>query len=235
MGWLRRRRLPVVFVDQDPAPGVPCINVDDRGGARAAAEHLVALGHRRIGIVNAGVVGPHGLQSGSMPDDPSYVTAQRMLGWLEPLSAAGIEPVVIKQEHFTEEDGYTALEVLLGADPGITGVLCFSDTLAHGVMLAAQDRGLRLPADLSIVGFDDNPLAARLRPALTTVWQDVGEKGRLAAAALARAVAPVESGRPAGAEPSAAADKEAAASHVVLPTRLVVRESTAAPGPSRAI
>jgi len=102
-------------------------------------------------------------------------------------------------------------------------------------MLAAQDRGLRLPADLSIVGFDDNLLAARLRSALTTVWQDVGEKGRLAAAALARAVAPVESGRPAGAEPSAAADKEAAASHVVLPTRLVVRESTAAPGPSRAI
>jgi len=90
LGWLRRRRLPVVFVDQDPAPGVPCINVDDRGGARAAAEHLVALGHRRIGIVNAGVVGPHGLQSGSMPDDPSYVTAQRMLGRLEPLSAARI-------------------------------------------------------------------------------------------------------------------------------------------------
>jgi len=230
LGWLRRRRLPVVFVDQDPAPGVPCINVDDRGGASAAAEHLVALGHRRIGIVNAGVVGPHGLQSGPMPDDQSYVTAQRMLGWLEPLSAAGIEPVVIKQEHFTEEDGYTALGVLLAADPGITGVLCFSDTLAHGVMLAAQDRGLRLPADLSIVGFDDNPLAARLRPALTTVWQDVGEKGRLAAAALARAVAPVESGRPGGAETSAAQDKDAAALHVVLPTRLVVRESTAAPG-----
>ncbi|MEP6562905.1 MAG: LacI family DNA-binding transcriptional regulator, partial [Nakamurella sp.] len=107
LGWLRRRRLPVVFVDQEPTPGVPCINVDDRGGARAAAEHLLALGHRRIGIVNAGVVGQHGLQPDSTADDQSYVTAQRMLGWLDGLSPAGIDPVVVKQEHFTEEDGYT--------------------------------------------------------------------------------------------------------------------------------
>ncbi|MET0965926.1 MAG: LacI family DNA-binding transcriptional regulator [Nakamurella sp.] len=227
--WLRRRRLPVVFVDQHPTPGIPCINVDDRGGATAAAQHLIALGHRRIGVVNAGVVGPHGLQQDGLTDDQSYVTAQRMFGWWDALGGAGITPVVVKQEHFTEEDGYTALEMLLAEDPDITGVLCFSDTLAHGVMLAAQDRGLQLPRDLSVVGFDDNPLAARLRPALTTVWQDVAEKGRLAAVALVQAVT-VETR--AGGTGSAVEAEEAV--HVVLPTRLVVRESTAPPAERRA-
>ncbi|MEP6560283.1 MAG: substrate-binding domain-containing protein, partial [Nakamurella sp.] len=145
-----------------------------------------------------------------------------------------IDPVVVKQEHFTEEDGYTALELLLEVDPDITGVLCFSDTLAHGVMLAGQDRGLELPRDLSVVGFDDSPLAARLRPALTTVWQDVGEKGRLAAAALARVVSAAGSSRAAGADLSGL-DGGQEPLHVVLPTRLVVRESTAAPARAPAV
>jgi DNA-binding LacI/PurR family transcriptional regulator len=179
--WLRRRRLPLVFVDQEPAPDVPCINVDDRGGARSAAEHLITLGHRRIGVINVCVLGPHGLQH-DLPTTPQpYVTAQRMLGWRDGLGAAGITPVTVTQPHPTEEDGYAALGLLLDADPGITGVLCFADTVAHGVMLAAQERGLQLPDDLSIIGFDDNPLAARLRPALTTVRQEVPAKGRLAA------------------------------------------------------
>ena len=77
-------------------------------------------------------------------------------------------------------------------------MLCFSDTLAHGVMLAAQDRGLQLPADLSVVGFDDNPLAARLRPALTTVRQDVAAKGRAAAAELIAAIGAVGAAQPPG-------------------------------------
>jgi DNA-binding LacI/PurR family transcriptional regulator len=225
LAWLQRRKLPLVFVDQEPTPGVTSINVDDRGGARRAAEHVIALGHRRIGIVNASVVGPHGLQTQETPEPQSWVTIQRMLGWREGLAAAGIEPVVIKQPHTTEEDGYAALAPLLNADPGITAVLCFADTVAHGVMLAAQDQGLTIPRDLSVVGFDDNPLAARLRPALTTVRQDIAEKGRLAAELLIRTVAP-DAAPPANATTTKPGEKNL---HIVLPTELIVRASTGRP------
>jgi len=228
LDWLERRKLPIVFVDQEPIAEIPSVNVDDRGGARLAAQHLIDLGHRRIGIVNAGVVGPHGLQTAETPDPQSYVTTQRMLGWEEALLAAGITAVVIKQRHSTEEEGYAALQLLLDGDPGITAVLCFSDTLAHGVMLAAQDRGMELPRDLSVVGFDDNPLAARLRPALTTVRQDVAEKGRLAAAELIRVVAAAGAR---GADPvtESLSSDPSGPRHVVLPTTLILRDSTDRP------
>jgi DNA-binding LacI/PurR family transcriptional regulator len=220
LDWLQRRRLPMVYVDQIPAPAIPSVNVDDRGGARAGAEHLLALGHRRIGIVSADIVPPYGIVAGAgVPDRQSYVAYERIAGWRGVLTAAGIEPVIVNQPHPTEGDGYEALELLLAAAPDITGVLCFADTLAHGVMLAAQSRGLVLPHDLSVVGFDDNPLASRLRPSLTTVRQDVQAKGRLAASAL---IELVESARldSAGGAPAA---------QIVLPTELVVRESTAPP------
>ncbi len=226
LSWLERRKLPLVFVDQEPNRGVPSINVDDRGGARRAAEHLISLGHRRIGVVNAGVVGPHGLQMGESPAPEAYVTTQRMLGWRDGLAAAGVEPVVFKEQHSTEDAGYAALGGLLTADPGITAVLCFADTLAHGVMLAAQDRGLNIPGDLSVVGFDDNPMAARLRPALTTVRQDVAEKGRLAAELLIRTVVP-DAATPDDTDPMRS--PRTGSEHVVLPTELIVRDSTAAP------
>ncbi len=226
--WLERRKLPLVYVDQEPAPTVSTINVDDRGGARAAAGHLVALGHRHIGIVTASVVGPHGLGAQDAGSRQAWVTAQRSLGWRDALSAAGIEPVVYVQRHSTEEDGYGALDALLAADPEITGVLCFADTIAHGVMLAAQDRGLSVPGDLSVVGFDDNPLAARLRPALTTVRQDVAEKGRLAAASLLRAMA-AGGGQRAAETDRGRTRSVAPPEHVVLPTELIVRDSTAPP------
>jgi DNA-binding LacI/PurR family transcriptional regulator len=215
VGWLKKRKLPLVYVDQFAEPDITSVNVEDRGGSRAAAQHLVDLGHRRIGVINCGVIGPHGLQVVEPEIPQSFTTTERLMGWTEALSAAGIEPVVVKAAHATQNDGYEALAVLLDADPGITGVLCYADTLAHGVMLAAEDRGLEVPRDLSVVGFDDNPLAARLRPALTTVRQDVAEKGRIAAAALVRAVA--------------GGDGDLSPEHVVLPTELVVRESTAAP------
>ena len=118
LGWLQRRKLPLVYVDQDPTPGVPCVNVDDRAGARTAAEHLVGLGHRKIGIVNAGVVGPTACCSAQRRGHQSFVTTERMLGWRDALLAAGIEPVMVQQQHFTEEDGFAALRLLLAAEPG---------------------------------------------------------------------------------------------------------------------
>ena len=230
MEWLRKRGLPLVLVDQEPIPEVAAVNVDDRGGARLAAEHLLALGHRRIGIVTVGMTEPYGLHEGdpsTEPDTPeSYITRQRILGWLDALRAAGVDPVVIKQPKMPyrpEADGHSALTMLLDADPGITGVLCFSDRFATGVLAGALDRGLTVPGDLSIVGFDDSPVASNSRPALTTVRQDLAEKGHAAAASLIAAV---------GARTATATESPEtpdAARHVVLPVELVVRESTAPP------
>jgi DNA-binding LacI/PurR family transcriptional regulator len=179
LDWLVRRGLPLVFVDQQPQPGIPSVNVDDRGGARLAAEHLIELGHRRIGIVTMGGSAPFGMQVRGAGPLGLHVTDERMRGWHDALDAAGIEPVVVRQPkvpYQPQEYGRQALGLLLDADPAVTAVLCFADSLAHGVLLAAQDRGLAVPDDLSVVGFDDSALAPSLR--LTTVHQDVDEKGR---------------------------------------------------------
>jgi len=163
----------------------------------------------------------------------SYITRERMRGWLDAISSAGAAAVVVKQPkkpYRPETDGYAALTMLLDADPEITGVLCFSDRLAAGVLAAALDRGLAVPGELSIIGFDDSPVASNSRPALTTVRQDLAGKGHAAAEGLIAAVQAktVRKTDPVQVTP-------AAAKQVVLPVELVVRESTAPPrtGPAR--
>ena len=217
--WLTRRGLPIVFVDQEPTAGVTSINVDDRGGARAAAQHLVDLGHRDIAIMTAALGGAVGIVADPVLDaqQSKYVSRERLLGYLDVLGPAGITPVVHRQEHSDDQQAYVAALALLGSDTPPTGVLCFSDVIAHGVVRAAEELGLEVPRDLSVVGFDDSPLARRLRPQLTTVRQDVAEKGRAAAAELRRILEAQRSGT------------KARAKHLVLPTELVVRDSTAPP------
>jgi DNA-binding LacI/PurR family transcriptional regulator len=215
---LLRRRLPLVFVDQAAAPGIASVNIDDRLGARAAAQHIVDLGHRRVAIVTIG----HGGEYGVLASPPEALVAnterQRLLGWTDALGAADVEPVVIRQPHAEPDDmGYTAAQIALGLADRPTAILCFSDAIAGGVIRAIQDAGLRVPEDVSVVGFDDNPLARRTRPALTTVRQDVRAKGRAAAAALITAIERAKT-RPAG-----------RGRHIVLPTELVIRDSTAPP------
>lgn len=212
--WLTRRGLPLVYVDQTPSDKVTSINVDDRAGARAAAQHLVDLGHRRLGIVTGELTGPHNVL---VPvDEPSqhHVSRERMLGWTDALGAAGIEPLVIRQAVSPEEATYDTARVLLDRADRPTAVLCFSDVMARWVIRAAEDLGLDVPGDLSVVGYDDSPLARRLRPELTTVRQDVAGKGRAAAAALIETMARVRAGD--AVEPR----------RIVLPTELVVRDST---------
>ena len=218
--WLTRRGLPVVFADQEPTEGVPCVNVDDRGGARAAAQHLVDLGHRRIAIMTAAIGVSVGVLTEPLADaaQAKYVSRERLLGYYDALGPAGITPVAVhRQVHSDDEEAYVAALDLLSSDDRPTGVLCFSDVIAHGVVRAAEELGLDVPRDLSVVGFDDSPLARRLRPQLTTVHQDVREKGRLAAAALRTAMEHNRNGT------------RGRATHVVLPTELVVRDSTAPP------
>ena len=216
LAWLKRRGLPLVYVDQVPDPDVPTVNVDDRGGARAAAQHLVDLGHRRIGIVTAERTGPHDVLVAPDAETEHHTSRERMAGWTEPLSAAGITPLVVREplDQVPEGPGYEAARILLAQPDPPTAILCFSDVIAYWVVRAAEELGLSVPAQLSVVGFDDNPLARRMRPELTTVRQDVEAKGRAAAAALTAAIAAAQEGAPR--EPE----------HVLLPTELVVREST---------
>ena len=223
VGWLLRRRLPLVFVDQAPAPGITSVNIDDRLGARTAAQHIVDLGHQRVALVTTGFAGDFGILTNSLETTLAHTERQRLLGWLDALGAAGIEPTFVRQRHFDPEDvGYTAAQTLFASgtfarDALPTAVLCFSDAIARGVIHGIQEAGLRVPNDVSVVGFDDNPLARRTQPALTTVRQDVEAKGKAATAALISAI-DRDKTRPTG-----------RARHLVLPTKLVIRDSTAKP------
>jgi DNA-binding LacI/PurR family transcriptional regulator len=140
---------------------------------------------------------------------------QRLHGWFDALTAAGVVPTVIREPHGHPHDsGYAAAKTLLDLDPAPTAILCFSDAMALGVIDAVADAGLEVPDAISVVGFDDNPVAARISPALTTVRQDVAAKGREAAAALLKAL-----DRP-------GAERGGRGRHILLPTELVVRDST---------
>jgi DNA-binding LacI/PurR family transcriptional regulator len=208
LGWARRRGLPIVTVDQRPIDDLPSINVDDRTGARLGAQHLVDLGHRRIGILtlvhedaedrNAGLV-------------PAY---DRMNGWRDVLRPAGIDPVVAEGVYLSPETSYAAARALLEGPDRPTALLCVSDAFALDALRAAADLGLRVPEDLAVVGYDDSRLAATSRPPLTTIRQDVQAKGRLAVAALVRAIEDPGSAPP---------------ERVLLSAELVVRGSTGPP------
>jgi DNA-binding LacI/PurR family transcriptional regulator len=211
--WLRRRRIPIVFVDQDPDDTVPSINIDDRGGARQAGAHVVGLGHRRVAIVCSSLPAPLGRVDAGSAADAKRSQRERMLGWLDALTPAGIEPIVVNAG-LEAASAVAVAPTLLDREPGkrATAVLCYSDVLALGVLRAARQLGLGVPRDVSIVGYDDAAFAATTDPPLTTVHQDTRAKGAAAAAALS-AVLRGESPPPA----------------IVLPTELVVRASTAAP------
>jgi DNA-binding LacI/PurR family transcriptional regulator len=218
VGWLMRRKLPLVFVDQDAAPGIPSVNIEDRRGAQAAAQHLVDLGHRDIAIVTSGFAGEYGIVADPLDMPLAHTERERILGWLDALHAASIKPTVVRQPHGDpQETGYTAAQSLLDEQRRPTAILCFSDAIAGGVIRASHDAGLSVPGDFSVVGFDDNPLAARMRPALTTVRQDISGKGRAAVGALTAAMSRVKTGR------------TSRSRHLLLPTELVVRDTTAPP------
>ena len=214
LGWLRRRGLPLVYVDQPPEDSSSTINVDDREGARQAAQHLVDLGHRRVGVV------PLTLQGvpGAAPDHSPHVSSERVKGWADALCPAGINPVVRPASH-RDEAAYAVVRDLLDRPDRPTALLCYSDMMAFWAVSAAHDLGLRVPEDVSVVGFDDSPLARRTRPELTTVHQDVRAKGRAAATALTAAIA--------GAIAGSGGIRAMPPGHETLPTELVVRGSTA--------
>jgi DNA-binding LacI/PurR family transcriptional regulator len=207
-----------VFVDQAPAPGIPSVNVDDRIGARDAGRHLIELGHRRIGIVTTGFGGEYGVLPDPLATPMANTERQRLLGWTDALDEAAITPTVLRLPHLDpEEIGDAGARVLLALDEPPTAILCFSDAIAVGVIGAIQDSGRTVPGDVSVVGFDDNPIARRTRPTLTTVRQDSRAKGRAATELLIAAMDRAEQVPPKRVR------------HLLLPTELVVRDSTASP------
>ena len=209
ISWLERRGLPMVSVDREPTPTAPSVNVDDRGGARAAAQHLVDLGHTRVGIITL----RSGFDIEGVPTE-NRPARERMIGWREALEAAGIEPTVHAARFRPQLSVDEIAHDLLGRPDRPTAVLCFSDAFAATTMQVAQELGLRVPEDLSIVGYDDSPLATASRPQLTTVHQEVASKGHEAVRAL---VAVMSNDPPKTTE------------RILLPTSLVVRQSTAPP------
>jgi alanine racemase len=207
---VRRAGLPIVALDVEVWDDAVVIAIDDLGGARAAARHLHELGHRDVAVV---LIAAH---PDTPEDEQQGISARRLAGLREGFGLDGTDGAVrlrILSAPVSEEGGRAAFDAL--AESGLpSAVMTMSDVTAIGVMNAAIDAGLRLPEELSIVGFDDIEAASWVSPRLTTVHQPIREKGRLAATRLLDAIR--------------AADGRSA-THEVLPTRLVVRGSTAPP------
>jgi LacI family transcriptional regulator len=180
---------------------IPSVSAAHASGADQAMQHLLALGHRRI----AAITGPRGW----------VATEDRRRGYHAALAAAGIlpEPELEAEADFEISGGSAAAVALLdGPDPP-TAIFAFNDNLAIGALQAARARGLRVPEDLSVIGFDDVEHATIVTPALTTVRQPLAEMGRTAVSLLMRLLE----------------RQRFETLHVELGTRLVVRESTAPP------
>jgi DNA-binding LacI/PurR family transcriptional regulator len=199
---LRHQLYPTIALGYTSPLGVRnTVHAADREGAAKAANHLVSLGHRRIAVMTG----------------PSEITAveERLEGFRSQLGAAGItlDADSIVEGDFTQESGYTLAPQLLDHTDPPTAVFAVNDRMALGLMAYAQARGLGIPSDLSIVGFDDIPAAAYAHPPLTTVSQPSRAMGHVAAQRLLDLI---EEGGD-GFDP------------VVLPTTFVLRSSTSHP------
>jgi DNA-binding LacI/PurR family transcriptional regulator len=178
------RGLPLVVVDQPVVQGSARVDVDDFGGAALAAGHIGALGHRHVAIL-AFSLSPDGYQGPAAADRVASarfrVTRERVAGYLSALAPYGVSEVPIWEASCGDQFlGRSGASWLLGLSPRPTALLCMSDVLALGALGACADLGLSVPGDVSIIGFDDAPAAAWTTPPLTTIRQDLVEKGRRA-------------------------------------------------------
>jgi LacI family transcriptional regulator len=194
---------PFVIVDPrtEVPDGIPVVCAAHSSGATQATRHLLELGHRRIAVIG----GPQGW----------IATQERLRGYHAALAGAGVlpDPSLVRYADFRIEGGREAADRLLDRPDPPSAIFAFNDGMAVGALRAAAARGLRVPADLSVIGFDDTIEAAVAVPALTTVRQPFAELGRTAVSLLLRQIEhrPLEPLR------------------IELATRLVPRTSTAAP------
>lgn len=196
---LRLQNTHVLLLNRHADSRLAAVTGDDRAGGRLAAEHLLALGHREIGVIGG----------------PRHATTavDRVAGFAEVIAEAGIPlpPDRIVHSGFEVEGGLSAAHELLDRHDRVTAVFAVNDTAAIGVLGVARDLGLHVPDDLSLIGYNDIPVVAQLPVALTTVRSPAREVGQTAVRRLIDLI----DGKPVVSER--------------LPVDLVVRESTAPP------
>jgi LacI family repressor for deo operon, udp, cdd, tsx, nupC, and nupG len=197
---------PMISVCEEiEMPGLPFIGIDNMAAARLATEHLIAAGHRRI----AYVAGPA----------RNILTRQRQEGYAAALAAAGIplDPALLLPGDFSIESGVQAAADIAGMKEPPTAFFCANDEMAIGVIMELTRRGLKVPEDVAVMGFDDIQFSSCTNPPLTTVRQPRREIGEEAMGVLLDLI---ETGTP----PSL---------HRVLPVELIVRGSTGTPASAR--
>ncbi|HEY6633679.1 MAG TPA: LacI family DNA-binding transcriptional regulator [Rhizobiaceae bacterium] len=208
----KRRRLPFVILDSDAGPEVNSIRIDGRGGAIAAVRHLAGLGHRRFAILSIRrTAGPAIVHMPGRTDrellEGFALDHERLDGFRRALAETGLSLDAIPLIETTPGDPRAGAAVFDNC-PDATAIMTMSDWQAITVLAEAAKRGIDVPGDVSVTGFDGTEEAARTSPPLTTVAQDIAGKARLAAEMVLKNTPPRQ---------------------VVLPVELVVRGSTAKP------
>ena len=195
------RRVPVVLAIRSNRKGnASVVESDNEMSGQEAAEHLISLGHTRLGAV----LGPH---------DTSTAVG-RFDGFREAVSSAGlsVDPSLVVWSNFTHESGYSGLVRLMRHEQPPTAVFCGNDVIAIGALDASKKLGLSVPDDVSIIGVDDIPMASWSMISLTTIRQDIMEIGAKAAHRLASQIE---------------ASGDMSPTHDILPTSVVRRNTTA--------
>jgi LacI family transcriptional regulator len=177
--WWRNNKhdlpVPIVFLNSRPWPGLSVVSIDNRQGGRIATEHLLNHGYRHIGLIS----GP----------SEWWEVQERCQGWRDALSSFGMladNRQIAQGDLWRPETGERAMSVLFERYPEIDAVFACNDHIALGALKVIHQRGLRIPDDIAVVGFDNRPDSAYYQPALTTVHQQMDEVGSLAVRELKR-------------------------------------------------
>ncbi len=197
---LHKKGIPVVLIDREIEDYFTnIVMIDNEGAASKGIQHCLDLGHKRIGLISA-------------PLDIK-IFSDRFKGYRKTLEEKGIEfdqSLVIEGDQ-TTQSGREASKQFLSLDDPPTAIFALTDLMAIGALKEIQERDLKVPEDISVIGFDDIPLASLVNPALTTIAQPIYEIGREAMSLLIKNIE----------------KKDLTKSKIILDTRLIVRESTA--------
>ena len=194
--------IPFVLInDTVTYPGVTSIDIDNADAANQVIEHLAALGHQRIGFV------------GGQPNSPS--SKPRLEGFRQAMENKGllVDPDLVIEGTYTQQWGNEGMKQLLGLPDPPTAVFAGGDGIALGIYQACAEAGISIPAQMSVIGFDNAPFTGQLNPPMTTVHHPLMEIGAMAATLLLDRLD----------------DASRSARQVILPVQLIVRESTATP------